>query len=609
LALAERSAASLAGEGDHVDRAEALLLLARSAILAGDAPRALGASEEAASLFTRQQRQGWSSAAECLALEARLLAEKVRPADVRLALGISDAAAEARMHEVAIDARLLAGDIAAVLDDWPACASAIDAIDQQPVGLVARFRLEHLRAQCAAATGDRDEAIAICEAALDTFAELAAALGGTEMRASAAVHANRLAALGLKLALHGGDTSSILDWAERHRASALAPPPVQPPEDLELENGLNELRAALVALDECTRAGQGDPSIERRVADAQERVRRRVQQIPGDVTGSVAALHSAREHMQPDATWVVFVESERHRYALHAVDGDLDLVALGSVDELERAASSARGSLSLQLRAMARGVERDPAPILRAAADLDELLFAGLDPGVERLVVCPVGAGYDLPWGLLPTLRGRPFVLTPSIAAHVRCRRIPPTDPRRVVAVSGPGLALAEDEVRQVIDVHGGGEWLTGSDADARRVSELIAGAEIAHIVCHGRFVFESPMFSSLELHGGPMFVHEFERLRPCPRLTVLSACHAGSHASPTEREILGLSASLVAAGARSVVAATFAVPDSAATVAMMRTVHEQLASGADVAEALCSARSLDPLLGGAFVCHGAAWE
>jgi CHAT domain-containing protein len=209
----------------------------------------------------------------------------------------------------------------------------------------------------------------------------------------------------------------------------------------------------------------------------------------------------------------------------------------------------------------------------------------------------------------LPTLRDRRFVLTPSIAAHLRCQRIEPVDPRRVVAVSGPGLTLAEDEVRQVIDAHGGGEWLTGGDADAGHVRDLIAGAEIAHIVCHGRFVFESPMFSSLELHGGPMFVHEFERLRPCPRVTVLSACHAGSHTSPSEREILGLSASLVAAGARSVVAATFAVPDSSATVAMMRAVHERLASGSDVAEALRSARAIDPLVGGAFVCHGAAWE
>jgi CHAT domain-containing protein len=129
------------------------------------------------------------------------------------------------------------------------------------------------------------------------------------------------------------------------------------------------------------------------------------------------------------------------------------------------------------------------------------------------------------------------------------------------------------------------------------------------HIACHGRFEFESPMFSSLELHGGPMFVHEFERLRPCPRVTVLSACHAGSHTSPSEREILGLSTSLVAAGARSVIAATFAVPDSAATVAMMRSIHQSLAAGDDVAQALRSARALDPLLGGAFVCHGAAWE
>ena len=150
---------------------------------------------------------------------------------------------------------------------------------------------------------------------------------------------------------------------------------------------------------------------------------------------------------------------------------------------------------------------------------------------------------------------------------------------------------------------------LIGSGADVLNVRQAITGADIAHIVCHGRFVLESPMFSSLELHGGPMFVHEFERLRPCPRVTVLSACHAGSHTSPTEREILGLSASLVAAGARSVVAATFAVPDSAATVAMMRVVHEQLAAGVDIAEALRHTRALDPLLGGAFVCHGAAWD
>jgi CHAT domain-containing protein len=148
---------------------------------------------------------------------------------------------------------------------------------------------------------------------------------------------------------------------------------------------------------------------------------------------------------------------------------------------------------------------------------------------------------------------------------------------------------------------------LTGSDADADHVRQAISGAEIAHIACHGRFEFESPMFSSLELHGGPMFVHEFERLRPCPRVIVLSACHAGVHTSPTEREILGLSTSLVAAGARSVVAATYAVPDSANTVAMMRAIHERLAAGADVATALRTARAIDPLLGGAFVCHGAA--
>lgn len=609
LATAERSVAGLAASGDHADQAEALLLVARAALLAEHHDRAMAAARHASELFADQHRGGWSSAADALALESRLRSGDVTTSDVVDALAISDAAQDAGLGEVGIDARLLAADIAARLGDWDACETAIAPFDDAPLGLVARFRLARVQAQICASRGHRDDALETCCTALDAFSDLAGALGGTEMRASIAIHATRLASLGLKLALDHGDPDTVLQWAERQRASALAPPPVQPPEDPELERGVTELRTALLALDESGRAGRVDREGEGRVAMAQERVRRRIQAMPGGLGYQAAAVASVRDLADSGAAWAMFLQSEGRQYAIFVDGGDVELADLGDVDQIERAANNVGGSVALHLRASARGVERDPAPILDAAARLDALLFGTFASGADRVVVCPVGAGYKLPWGLLPTLRERQFVLTPSITAHLRCQRIEPPAQRRVVAVAGPRLELAEQEAHEVVVAHGGGTVLTGVLADADNVKVQVSGADIVHIACHGRFEVDSPMFSSLELFGGPMFVHEFERLRPCPRVTVLSACHAGNHTSPAEREILGLSASLVAAGARSVVAATFAVPDSPATVAMMRGIHDSLASGADVARALQAARTRDPLLGGAFVCHGAGWS
>ena len=608
LTTAERSVAGLAASGDHADQAEALLLVARAALLAEQNDRAAAAAQQASSLFAQQRRSGWSAAADAMALEARLRAGQSKASDVGMALAISAAALDAGLGEVGIDARLLAADIAARLGDWESCAVAIAPFDESPLGLVARFRLARVRAQIAASRGHRAAALETCQSALDDFADLAGALGGTEMRASIAIHANRLASLGLKLALNDGDSDAVLQWAERQRASALAPPAVQPPEDPKLERDLTELRTALLALDETGRAGFVDREAEGRVAMAQQRVRRRIQSMPGGLGYQAAAIASVTD-LAGDAVWAMFLQSEGQQYAIFVDGDDAELVCLGAVDEIERAAASVSGGVALHLRAGARGVQRDPAPILAAAARLDGLLFNGFYSRSDRVVVCPVGAGYNLPWGLLPTLREREFVLTPSIAAYLRCRRMEPLGTGRVVAVAGPRLELAEQEAQEVLGAHGGGTLLTGPVADADNVRLQISGADIVHIACHGRFELESPMFSSLELHGGPMFVHEFERLRPCPRITVLSACHAGNHTSPAEREILGLSASLVAAGARSVVAATFAVPDSPSTVTMMRGIHDSLASGIDVADALRAARQRDPLLGGAFVCHGAGWN
>jgi CHAT domain-containing protein len=86
----------------------------------------------------------------------------------------------------------------------------------------------------------------------------------------------------------------------------------------------------------------------------------------------------------------------------------------------------------------------------------------------------------------------------------------------------------------------------------------------------------------------------------------VLSACHAGTHATPTGREILGLTASLLASGPRAVIAATVPIPDTFATVDVMVRLHARLAAADAPADALLDARRTDPIVGGAFAAHGA---
>ena len=91
------------------------------------------------------------------------------------------------------------------------------------------------------------------------------------------------------------------------------------------------------------------------------------------------------------------------------------------------------------------------------------------------------------------------------------------------------------------------GALLHGDRAVVADVATAMRGADVAHLVCHGRFSSDNPMFSSLLMADGPMFVYDLERLTPPPKVIVLSSCHAGSHATPAGREVLGLTASLLA--------------------------------------------------------------
>ena len=298
----------------------------------------------------------------------------------------------------------------------------------------------------------------------------------------------------------------------------------------------------------------------------------------------------------------MFIEAGGELHSVRVANGATTICRLGPIDEVVPQVELLQTMYSMHLSALGRGRERDPATLLQAAAELDDLLFPGGELDAQRVVVCPTASVFDLPWGLLPTLRSAAFVLAPSIgtvdADHGRAIT-------RVVAIAGPSLQHADSEAKSVARVHQRGASLLGDAATADETKRRMRDADLVHLVCHGRFVPGNAMFSSLRLHDGELFVYEVERLRPAPSVVVLSACNAGLHGSPARGQVLGLTTSLLAGGTRSVVAATVPVPDTVATIDLMATFHEYVRDGYDVADALRHARIAHPIVGAAFSCHG----
>ncbi len=168
--------------------------------------------------------------------------------------------------------------------------------------------------------------------------------------------------------------------------------------------------------------------------------------------------------------------------------------------------------------------------------------------------------------------------MTVSPSARIWIDRQRNRVPGRVLLASGPRLPAAAAETRALQSIHPDAVRLTSREATADAVLHGIDGAELAHVVCHGVFRADNPLFSSLELSGGGLFVYDLERLRRPPCTMVLSACDVGLPAARPGDEVLGVVAALLGAGTSSVVASAGLVPDAALTRRVMVALHRRLA-------------------------------
>ena len=159
-----------------------------------------------------------------------------------------------------------------------------------------------------------------------------------------------------------------------------------------------------------------------------------------------------------------------------------------------------------------------------------------------------------------------------------------------------PGLPGAEREARAIAALFNT-DALTGDEATETLIKQRLPSARLIHLATHGLLEYgQLEATGRLEVPGamvlaadaredGLLTAEEIFQLSLDADLVVLSACDTGL-GNITGDGVIGLSRSLMTAGAPSVIVSLWAVPD-APTAALMTTFYQQLQQGQSKAQAL----------------------
>ena len=604
LAGAERA-------GHRIEQGAIQLDLARCAILLGDVEGARSHAEAARAAF------------ESLGARERS----------RRALLVS--------AEVALAAGAAATTIAAMLDEWPSTGgtlpddrtatrlhaelllrqgrvpeslAALDALGAPPTqGIAAEMHEAYLRAAAAAAVGDSRRSGQVCRRASGRFARHQSQLQSLEVRASLALHVRRLAEFDVAQSLTEGRPADVFTSVERWRAGPQAVPTVRPSEDETAAHLMSQLRAAQR---ERALGGAGVSELDSRIAELTRRVERREWETARDASassGEPVTPQEALTHLDDRDTGLISLfTSQGLLYAL-VLDERLRLCRVGEVDDVLRAVALLR--LDLRARGLSRHVpalgRTLDAAVRDSAGRLSTLLFGPRSllpvPDRKRVVIVPGRSLASVPWHLLEAVSGRAIVVAQSVTRWARMSTLDSYARPRVAVAVGPGLAEAEREADEVLAAWAGlaHDVSRSRLATSREVVDALDSATVVHLAAHGTHEDENPMFSTLRMADGPVFLHEMPR--PCrAEHVVLSSCDVGQSKVGAGDEALGLTAGLLALGARSVVSSVAPVDDEATHEAMVQ-YHRCVAGGATAAEALARVAAESPAAR-TFSVHGVDW-
>jgi CHAT domain-containing protein/tetratricopeptide (TPR) repeat protein len=302
-------------------------------------------------------------------------------------------------------------------------------------------------------------------------------------------------------------------------------------------------------------------------------------------------------------------------------------------------ADSLAGQLTRFLALVQRGDGADSLARAFGRALL-EPARAELGASVSRLIVVPDGPLHRVPWDLLRLADGGYAIeryaisVAPSasiLAAlwrHPRAGTADPDHPVRLLAFGDPafarvaraGSALPEAEGRAANEPADELPRLAGSGREARLVSRYAPGAEVRlrddasagylkgaplnrfrviHFATHAVVDERSAARTVLALapdrgDNGLVGPGDLAALRLDADLVVLSGCRTAGGVLVEGEGVQGLTAALIQAGARSVVASQWRIADRS-TITFIRGFYQSLAEGLPVGDALRAAK-LDAL-------------
>ncbi|GGM80236.1 hypothetical protein GCM10011609_15170 [Lentzea pudingi] len=528
---------------------------------------------------------------------------------VQKALTLSDELASNHLVDEARLAKLLAarlevrrrrtGDAEELLRQLPS-PRAVTPIDH-------RMQRRLVLAELALAKGNRRAALLHARKGLEELGQVRDQLGGLELVSATAVHSRELGELAIRLVRESNDARRLFVWLERTRAQAYRYEPLEHVENPELAERIVEVRGLGRDLMRAGLDGRPTGELRARLARAQREANRlgwnaqrwgRPRPMAG--LGEVIAELGER-------AMVSFVVSGGGMLAVVIAGGQVRKVRLGDAKEALESAQK----LHFDLNALAPDYLPQPlvqvigASARKQADVLDAMLIKPLIHliGERELVVVPTGTLYAVPWGVIPSLHGRPVVTAPSATAWLAAAQSDKPETDRVLLVRGPSLQFGNGELDRLAAHHDKAVVLSGEDATAAEVLAHLDGADLVHIAAHGEHENENALFSRLELVDGPLFAHELGRLRTPPGHVVLAACSLALNRIRPGDEALGFAGAMLAGGTRTVVAAASKVGDETSAAAMA-DYHRALVAGAAPAVALAEAMAKDPFRR-PFLCLG----
>ncbi|HEX6339105.1 MAG TPA: CHAT domain-containing tetratricopeptide repeat protein [Jiangellaceae bacterium] len=582
-------------EANDVDlmAAEARLNSASLSLMANRLDEAVAEAEAARKSF-RQQRRPWGVArATSIELEARLRLDAIGPRDVTRARRAAQALEQARMRAHAVQAHLIAGQVAMARGRETDALAAWARSHELSRGLPLLVRLMGTLAAALSAQhqGRADRVRSLTRSGLDDLAKHRAALPSTELRALASGHGEELGRLGLASRVGKQPAARVLEWMERTRAAALSVVDAEPSEDI--SDDLGELRSVYAELVAARQDSGTEPTglrarqrrIEQRIRSATWSTRSRDAQA-----GAAASAPDLRRALDGR----VLVEFD-------VLDGDLiaavleprrtRIVQLGPLESVQRDAERLLFYLRYltRPRPAATAVQTMQSNAREAIARLAGTLIEPLNVAPDaELVVVPASGLHSLPWA---ALHAAPVALAPSGSMWARSRYIRPSPTGQVVLAAGPELPGAQHEIEQLAGHHSDPVVIAPPDSTMAAVAKALDDSTLAHLACHCYIRSDNPTFSRLLLSDGFLTVHELDQRADVPHRVVLAACESGRDVSYGGNEMLGFVSTLMAKGTAGVLASSVVVPDLD-LIPLMTGLHAAISDGRTLAHALHAARA-----------------